>query len=96
MTITNIRRWGNSQGLYIPINMLRELGIAVNSSVTLSLENNTIVIRKNDPASVKAEAFASLQKIREDALSSRKLNGSGDDFDYKKEYEEYLDERYGH
>ena len=64
MTTTNIRRWGNSQGLYIPIEMLRQLGIAVNSSVTLALENDAIVIRKSDSSSAKAAALASLQKIR--------------------------------
>lgn len=95
MTTTNIRKWGNSQGLYIPIDMLRKLGIAVNSSVTLALENDAIVIRRNDPKSRKAAAFDSLQKIRREALARRENNGSSENSDYRKKYLEYLDERYG-
>ena len=95
MTTTNIRKWGNSQGLYIPIDMLRELGIAVNSSVTLALENDAIVIRRNEPKSRKATAFDSLQKIRQEFLARQEQNGSPDNIDYRKKYLEYLDERYG-
>lgn len=95
MTTTNIRRWGNSQGLYIPINMLRQLGIAVNSSVTLALENNAIVIRKADFTSDKAAAFESLQKIRNDALLQRKTHRAESDVDFREQYLEYLDERFG-
>lgn len=95
MTITNIRKWGNSQGLYIPIDMLRELGISVNSSVTLALEDGAIVIRKNDAGSRKAAAFDSLQKIRQELLAGREQSASPEDTDYSKKYLEYLDERYG-
>ena len=96
MTTTNIRRWGNSQGLYIPIEMLRQLGIAVNSSVTLALENDAIVIRKSDSSSAKAAALASLQKIRNEAFPQSDSTVSDKDAGYSKEYLEYLDERYGH
>ena len=41
MTTTSIRKWGNSQGLYIPKDMLRQLGIAVNSKVLLELVDGT-------------------------------------------------------
>ena len=96
MTTTNIRRWGNSQGLYIPIEMLRQLGIAVNSSVTLALENDAIVIRKSDSSSAKAAALASLQKIRNEAFPQSDSTVSDKDAGYRKEFLEYLDERYGH
>lgn len=43
----------------------------------------------------KEEAFASLQKIRYEALLQRMRDGSSIDFDYKEKYLEYLDERYG-
>lgn len=100
-TTTNIRRWGNSQGLYIPRNFLHELGIAVNDSVTLSIENGAIVIKRFDDPSVKQSAISSLRDIREKALMSKRPStkegdepGRDDQPDYRKEYEDYLDERY--
>ena len=42
MTTTSIRKWGNSQGLYIPKDMLRQLGIAVNSKVLLELVDGVL------------------------------------------------------
>ncbi len=99
MTTTNIRKWGNSQGLYIPVDYLRQLGIKINDSVILNVENDTIVIRRNDDFSAKAMAVKSLREIREKALLKKESEGSdvyGKDAprDYKKEYKEYLDERY--
>lgn len=103
MTTTNIRKWGNSQGLYIPKDMLRQLGIAVNSKVLLELVDGTIVIRKADLASAKKKAaFESLQEIRRDVMAQRNDGTSADkdgtysdNVDYREKYMEYLDDRYG-
>lgn len=103
MTTTSIRKWGNSQGLYIPKDMLRQLGIAVNSKVLLELVDGTIIIRKADLASSKKKtAFESLQEIRSgvmaqrsDGTSADKDGAYSDNVDYREKYMEYLDDRYG-
>ena len=41
-----IRKWGNSQAIRIPKNYLDSLGIKENDPVSLSLEDNSIVIKK--------------------------------------------------
>ncbi len=94
MATTTIRRWGNSQGLYIPKDLLKLLGVAVNEQVTLSFENGAIMIRPDAAGAGKAAAFDSLQKIREEALARRSADETDAVRDHKKEYLEYLDERY--
>lgn len=95
MTTTSLRKWGNSQGLYIPKDMLRELGIALDSRVTLEVVDGAIVIRKADvPSSRKMSAFAALQKIRNKVLMDRDSSAATDS-DYRRSYMDYLDERYG-
>ncbi len=42
-----IRKWGNSQAIRIPKNYLDSLGIKENDPVSLSLEDNSIVIKKS-------------------------------------------------
>ena len=88
---TTIRRWGNSQGLYIPKNMLKQIGVDVNESVTLNIENNALVIRKNTGSDIKADALESLRSFR----LLREDRPASEDNNYRREYEEYLDERYG-
>ena len=44
--ITSVRKWGNSQGIRIPLNFLNALGISVDDSVELSAVDNAIVIKK--------------------------------------------------
>lgn len=100
MYTTNIRKWGNSQGLYIPVDFLRHLGININDSVTLDLENGAIIIRRDENLSAKEKAVRSLRDIRERSLLNKTAESTGKydagaSRDYRKEYEEYLDERYG-
>ena len=101
MFTTNIRKWGNSQGLYIPKDLLRQLKIAVNDPVSLSVEDDAIVIKRLEGSSIKQKAIDSLKSIREQALTARSKSSTdskskkSNSTDYRKEYEEYLDERYG-
>lgn len=89
---TNIRAWGNSQGIYIPKKVLNELGLSINDSVKISVDGDRLVIQKDDSASAKRKAWESIQAIREKHVSS-----SGHAItDYRKELEEYLDEKYGY
>ena len=101
MFTTNIRKWGNSQGLYIPKDLLKQLKIAVNDPVSLSVEDDAIVIKRLEGSSIKQKAIDSLKSIREQALTARSKSSTdskskkSNSTDYRKEYEEYLDERYG-
>jgi antitoxin MazE len=42
-----VRKWGNSQAIRIPKNYLDSLGIKENEPVLLSLEDESIVIKKS-------------------------------------------------
>jgi len=85
--LTNIRAWGNSQGLYIPKSILNEVGLAVNDEVELSVENGRIYIAQNNDLKKKADAFENLQRLR----GQMQVDGA---LDYREEYYKYLDERY--
>ena len=61
----NIRAWGNSQGIYIPKKLLAELGLNVNDRVSLSIEGDRLVIRKDESVSEKADFFDSGEEIIE-------------------------------
>lgn len=43
---SKIQKWGNSCGVRIPNNFLKELGITVNDIVSMKQEDNRIVIEK--------------------------------------------------
>ena len=87
---TNIRAWGNSQGLYIPKKLLKEAMLEVNDTVEVSVENGAIIIRKDNSADVRRKNWESLNAIRS---THKGFSGIGDD--YRKERDEYLDEKYG-
>lgn len=86
----NIRAWGNSQGIYIPKKLLNELGLNVNDRVSLSIEGDRLVIRKDESVSEKEKAWVSLQAIR-NSLSGKAAAPE----DYRIERNAYLDEKYG-
>lgn len=51
---TNIRKWGNSQGVCIPKFILEALQWGENEQITISAENDTIVIKRaQDRKSIK-------------------------------------------
>ena len=89
--VTNIRAWGNSQGLCIPKTLLKEALLEINDSVEISVENGAIVIRKDNSADIRRKHWENLKAIREahKDLPSRTRD------DYRKEYLEHLDEKYG-
>jgi|APHig6443717497_1056834.scaffolds.fasta_scaffold42302_1 antitoxin MazE len=43
--IAKVQEWGNSQGIRIPLSILREAKIASGQEVNLSVENEKIVIK---------------------------------------------------
>ena len=86
-----IRAWGNSQGLYIPKKMLGEVGLKTNDPVQISVVENGLLIKKDRRGEAKMSAFESLKRIRKDHRQS----SSAISDDYRKEMEDYLDEKYG-
>ena len=89
--LTNIRAWGNSQGIYIPKKILKEASIGLNDPVELSVVDGGIMISRSSDIDSKAKAWESVKSIRSlHAKSNAKISD-----DYKKEMEEYLDEKYG-
>ncbi len=84
--LTNIRTWGNSQGLCIPRDMLNELGMSVRDQVELKLHDGSIIIRPYRPLDEKQTAAKNIKNMR------RKVA----DIDYREEMNAYLDERYLH
>lgn len=43
-----IQKWGNSMGVRIPMNFIKELNLKENDSVEISKEENKIVITKSN------------------------------------------------
>ena len=88
---TNIRAWGNSQGIYIPKALLKEVLLEVNDSVEITVENGALVIRKDTSSDDRRKAWETLKAIR----NAHKGESGSISNDYRKERDEYLDERYG-
>ena len=84
--LTNIRAWGNSQGLCIPKDMLLALGMNVKDQVELTVQDGNIIIKPYRPLDSKRQAAMNLKSMRK----------SIPDIDYKEEMNSYLDERYLH
>lgn len=84
--LTNIRAWGNSQGLCIPRDMLSAVGMTARDQVELLVQDGNIVIRPYRPLEEKQQAALNLKSMRREVA----------DFDYREELNSYLDERYLH
>lgn len=84
--LTNIRAWGNSQGLCIPRDMLNTLGMSARDKVEISIQDGGIFIKPYKPLDEKRQAAINLQKVRKKIA----------DIDYREEMNSYLDERYLH
>jgi antitoxin MazE len=54
---TNIIQIGDSQGVILPLDVLRQLNLGVKSAVNVLVDNNSIVI-KSPPRQGWAEAFS--------------------------------------
>jgi len=47
--LTTIKKWGNSQGVRLPLDVLKEAEIDKDSIVNISAQGNRIVITKAEP-----------------------------------------------
>lgn len=84
--LTNIRAWGNSQGLCIPRDMLNTLGMGARDRVEISVQDGGIFIKPYKPLDDKKQAAINLKNVRKKIA----------DIDYREEMNNYLDERYLH
>ncbi|MBQ0041436.1 MAG: hypothetical protein KBS56_05350 [Clostridiales bacterium] len=84
--LTNIRAWGNSQGLCIPRDMLNTLGMGARDRVEINVQDGGIFIRPYKPLDDKKQAAINLKSVRKKIA----------DIDYREEMNSYLDERYLH
>ncbi len=81
---TTIRRWGNSQGLRIPRDLLRQLGWELQDDVELIVSGDKIIIRKNKPQHTREAAANRIREMRKTVTN----------LDAKAEMQAYLEERY--
>ncbi|MCL1835499.1 MAG: AbrB/MazE/SpoVT family DNA-binding domain-containing protein [Oscillospiraceae bacterium] len=44
MALARVVKWGNSQGIRIPQNVLRAAGVGVEDNVTITVENGVILV----------------------------------------------------
>lgn len=44
---SQVKKWGNSQGLRLPLEVLRQVNLAVGDEVEVLVEQQTIIIRKS-------------------------------------------------
>ena len=87
--LSTIKPWGNSQGLYIPKEFMKQLGLTVHDKIVMTVEGNSIVIKKDNGLSEKAQALETLKELR------KQIKPLPADFDWKEELCEALDERFG-
>ena len=45
MILSQVVKWGNSQGVRVPRRLLKAVGINVNDNVAIVTKNNTIIIK---------------------------------------------------
>jgi len=43
---SRVKKWGNSQGLRLPLELLRQVNLAVGDEVEISVENQKLVISR--------------------------------------------------
>lgn len=55
---TTIQKWGNSQGVRIPKFILEQLNLNADSDVSITVEDDSIIIRKAKKHVTLAERFA--------------------------------------
>lgn len=52
--VTTVNRWGNSQGVRLPMVFCRQLGIDVGDELVCRIEGNTIILEKKEhPATIR-------------------------------------------
>lgn len=68
---TKIQKWGNSQGLKLPTNVLKQAGISVGDRVMVSVKAGVITIRKIK----KTKNYLSLSALLKQSPKGYKSDG---------------------
>jgi antitoxin MazE len=73
MTVTNISKWGNSQGIRLSKKMLKQIGVENidNEQVTLTVNDGKIIIEKISQQSKLMQRFADYDP--QDYLKNREI-----------------------
>ena len=71
---TAIKKWGNSQGIRIPAELLRLSGFMVGDQVNLSVKDNTIIISLISGKEKKLYADGALKAYANTELHSKEKN----------------------
>ncbi|MFZ2352919.1 AbrB/MazE/SpoVT family DNA-binding domain-containing protein [Paucilactobacillus nenjiangensis] len=73
MTVTNISKWGNSQGIRLSKKMLKQIGVENidNEQVTLTVNDGKIIIEKTSQQSKLMQRFADYDP--QDYLKNREI-----------------------
>ena len=76
MTVTNISKWGNSQGIRLSKKMLKQIGVENidNEQVTLTVNDGKIIIEKTSQQSKLMQRFADYDP--RDYLKNREIASS--------------------
>ena len=53
-----VQEWGNSQGIRLPLNILKEAQIKTGQNVEISVRNNQIIVKKKETRKSIQELFA--------------------------------------
>lgn len=53
-----VQEWGNSQGIRLPLNILKEAQIKTGQNVEISVRNNQIIVKKKEARKTIQELFA--------------------------------------
>ncbi|MGA7306960.1 MAG: AbrB/MazE/SpoVT family DNA-binding domain-containing protein [Rhodothermales bacterium] len=63
---TKIQRWGNSQGIRIPKDLLREAGITIGEEVVISVEEGILIVKPVSRSRGKYKLEDLVREIPED------------------------------
>lgn len=76
MTVTNISKWGNSQGIRLSKKMLKQIGVENidNEQVTLTVNDGKIIIEKTSQQSKLMQRFADYDP--QDYLKNREISSN--------------------
>lgn len=72
--ITTIARWGNSQGVRIPSDLMKAVGYAPGDEVDISTTEKGILIQKRTKQPVELKAGGMLKKYVKRHVSDREMN----------------------
>ncbi len=75
MTAT-ISKWGNSQGLRFPKDIMKDMHLAIGDKVNIFIENNKVIIEPIQKEKIKYDINELVSKIPKDYKAKEELTSS--------------------